>query len=76
MPDCLPQAWSTAVIKDKFDFTKKPRGLRFNDYPEIPFVPMDLVPHTKIHGKWCQSHQKCKSQRWFHPRHSDVFCDR
>ena len=49
MPKTLPIGWSTAVLQDKFDFTKKPRGLRIGDYPEIPFVPMELVPQGSLY---------------------------
>ncbi len=44
----IPTEWEVAQIGDKYYFTKKPNGLRFDEYDTIPFVPMDKVPIGKL----------------------------
>lgn len=44
----LPADWNVVAVHDKYTFTQKPRGLRYDTFDLIPFVPMDLVPFRKI----------------------------
>lgn len=37
-------SWRRASIGEVFEFTQKPRSVRFSDYELIPFVAMDSVP--------------------------------
>ena len=43
----LPTDWQIKPIKDVFRFTKKPKGFRFDNNSEIPFIPMELIPFGK-----------------------------
>ncbi len=45
----IPEEWDVVRIVDTYKFTTKPRGLRFDDFKAIPFVPMDLVPQGKMY---------------------------
>jgi len=40
----LPCGWRLATLRGACHFRTKPRGLRYEDYPLIPFVPMELIP--------------------------------
>ncbi|MCM8812210.1 MAG: restriction endonuclease subunit S [Candidatus Omnitrophica bacterium] len=42
----VPSDWDTATLREKYSFTKKPRGLRLEKFEMIPFVPMDLIPYA------------------------------
>lgn len=44
----LPVEWNVFAVKDKFTFTQKPRGLRYDAFESIPFVPMEVIPFRKI----------------------------
>ena len=44
----LPRHWKMARFGEVATFTKKPRGLQYSEYDEIPFVPMDLIPIAKL----------------------------
>lgn len=44
----LPAEWEVAALCDKYVFTQKPRGLRYDSFESIPFVPMELIPFRKI----------------------------
>jgi type I restriction enzyme, S subunit len=44
----LPAEWQVKAIQDAYNFTKKPKGLRLEDYSEVPFIPMELVPLSHI----------------------------
>ncbi len=44
----LPADWHVVVLRDKYIFTQKPRGLRYDAFESIPFVPMELIPFRKI----------------------------
>ncbi len=44
----VPQGWRMVQLKDGFTFTKKPRGLRYSDFKEVPFVPMELIPFGEL----------------------------
>lgn len=44
----FPQHWERARFGEIATFTKKPRDLRYSEYDEVPFVPMDLIPIAKL----------------------------
>jgi len=43
-PRTLPDGWKQARLGDAFPVTKKPTKLRYENFLQIPFVPMDLIP--------------------------------
>jgi len=45
----IPEEWDVARVADKYKFTAKPRGLRYDAFEAIPFVPMELVPQGKMY---------------------------
>lgn len=44
----LPVDWELASIGNKFVFTRKPRGLRLENYERVPFIPMDRIPSDRL----------------------------
>ena len=44
----LPEHWKVIRLGRIATFTKKPRDLRYSEYSEIPFVPMNLIPIAKL----------------------------
>ncbi|MEA1949041.1 MAG: restriction endonuclease subunit S [Thermodesulfobacteriota bacterium] len=40
----LPQLWESRSIESVYDFTKKPRGIVYSEYEQVPFIPMEMVP--------------------------------
>ncbi len=46
----LPKDWQVEAIQKAYRFTKKPSGLRTQDYPEIPFIPMELLPSAALYA--------------------------
>ncbi len=44
----IPDGWRTVSFGDIVTFTKKPRGLQYSDYNEIPLVPMSLIPVAEL----------------------------
>ena len=40
----LPEHWCTVKFGDVVTFTKKPKDLRYSEFNEVPFVPMNLIP--------------------------------
>ena len=44
----IPESWETTRLAEAAIFTKKPRDLRYSEYNEIPFVPMELIPIAKL----------------------------
>ena len=44
----IPESWETKRLAEVVRFTKKPRDLRYSDYSEVPFVPMELIPIAKL----------------------------
>ena len=44
----LPAHWKLVRLGQIATFTKKPRGLQYSKYDEIPFVPMELIPIAKL----------------------------
>src|SRR5689334_14992322 len=47
--DEIPSHWRMVRLGDVFLFTKKPKDVRYIDFNQIPFVPMELVPIGKLH---------------------------
>lgn len=50
-PMGLPPNWQLVKFEEIVIFTKKPRDLRYSDYNEIPFVPMNLIPIATLFSK-------------------------
>ena len=50
-------------------FTKKPRDLRYSEYNEIPFVPMELIPIAKLFSQEfiLKTNDELKSGTYFEP---------
>ena len=50
-------------------FTKKPRDLRYSEYNEIPFVPMELIPIAKLFSEEfiLKTNDELKSGTYFEP---------
>ena len=50
-------------------FTKKPRDLRYSEYNEIPFVPMESIPTAKLFSEEfiLKTNDKIKSGTYFEP---------
>ncbi len=47
----IPESWEVVRLEETATFTKKPRDLRYSEYKEIPFVPMELIPIAKHYSK-------------------------
>ena len=45
----LPMNWQMVRFEKIAKFTKKPRDLRYSEYDEVPFVPMNLIPISKLY---------------------------
>ena len=43
--------WRIVKFKDVTTFTKKPTGLQYSEYNEVPFVPMNLIPIATLFSK-------------------------
>ena len=43
-PMDLPLNWQIVRFQEVVRFTKKPKDLRYSEYSEVPFVPMNLIP--------------------------------
>ena len=50
-PMGLPLNWQTVKFGDVATFTKKPKDLRYSEYNEVPFVPMNLIPIATLFSK-------------------------
>ena len=50
-PMDLPLNWRIVRFAEVTTFTKKPKGLRYSEYNEVPFVPMKLIPIAKLYSK-------------------------
>ncbi len=44
----IPESWKIVRFGQIATFTKKPRNLRYSEYNEVPFIPMDLIPIAKL----------------------------
>jgi len=47
----LLHGWNMVKLSEVYEFTKKPRGLKYLDFERIPFVPMDFVPADGLYIK-------------------------
>ena len=47
----IPESWKAVRLGKVTTFTKKPRDLRYSEYNEVPFVPMELIPITKLYSE-------------------------
>lgn len=50
-PMDLPLNWRIVRFGEVATFTKKPKGLRYSECNEVPFVPMNLIPIAKLYSK-------------------------
>ena len=50
-PIDLPEHWCRIRFGDVVTFTKKPKDLRYSEYNEVPFVPMNLIPVATLFSK-------------------------
>jgi len=47
----LPLNWQIVRFGEVATFTKKPKDLRYSEYNEVPFVPMNLIPIAQLYSK-------------------------
>ena len=47
----LPLNWQIVRFTEVTTFTKKPKDLRYSEYNEVPFVPMNLIPIATLFSK-------------------------
>ena len=65
----LPEHWKVITLGDTATFTKKPRYLRYSEYDEIPFIPMELIPVAKLSSAEfiLKTNNELKSGTYFEP---------
>ena len=65
----IPESWEIIRLAEAVTFTKKPKNLRYADYNEIPFVPMELIPIAKLVSEdfTLKKHDELKSGTYFEP---------
>lgn len=65
----IPESWETTRLAEAGTFTKKPRDLRYSEYNEIPFVPMELIPIAKLFSEEFifKTNDELKSGTYFEP---------
>ena len=65
----IPESWETTRLAEAVTFTKKPRDLRYLEYNEIPFVPMELIPIAKLFSQEfiLKTNDERKSGTYFEP---------
>ena len=65
----IPESWKTIRFGEAITFTKKPRDLRYSEYNEIPFVPMELIPIAKLFSEEfiLKTNEELKSGTYFEP---------
>ncbi len=63
----IPKSWETKFLGEVVTFTKKPRDLRYSEYNEIPFVPMELIPIAKLFSQefMLKTNEQLKSGTYF-----------
>ncbi len=63
----IPESWETKFLGEVVTFTKKPRDLRYSEYNEIPFVPMELIPIAKLFSEefMLKTNDQLKSGTYF-----------
>ena len=50
-PMDFPLNWQIVRFTEVTTFTKKPKDLRYSEYNEVPFVPMNLIPIATLFSK-------------------------
>ena len=65
----IPESWKTVGLEKVAVFTKKSRDLRYSDYSEVPFVPMELIPIAKLFSEEfiLKTNDELKSGTYFEP---------
>ncbi len=65
----IPESWEIVGLEKVAVFTKKPRDLRYSDYSEVPFVPMELIPIAKLFSQEfiLKTNDELKSGTYFEP---------
>ena len=65
----IPESWKTMPFAEAVTFTKKPSDLRYSEYSEIPFVPMELIPIAKLFSEEfrLKTNDELKSGTYFEP---------
>ncbi len=65
----IPESWEATRLAEVVIFTKKPRDLRYSEYNEIPFVPMELIPIAKPFSQEfiLKTNDELKSGTYFEP---------
>ena len=65
----ISDGWRIVSFGQVATFTKKPRGLQYSDYNEIPFVPMSLIPVDGLLSAefTLKSNDKLSSGTYFEP---------
>ena len=68
-PKDLPLNWRIVKFEEVATFTKKPKGLRYSEYNEVPFVPMKLIPIATLFSKEfiCKPSDTLGSGTYFEP---------
>ena len=68
-PIDLPLNWQIVRFEEVATFSKKPKNLRYSEYNEVPFVPMNLLPIAKLFSKEfiLKSTDKLRSGTYFEP---------
>lgn len=46
----MPESWDVVPIGKVYDFTKKPREIKYANYDHLPFIAMDLIPIDLPHS--------------------------
>ena len=65
----IPESWKVVRLEETATFTKKPRDLRYSEYNEIPFVPMELIPMAKLSSEefLLKTNNELKNGTYFEP---------
>ncbi len=65
----LPEHWEMVRFGEVVTFTKKPRDLRYSEYNEVPFVPMELIPIAKLFAEHftLKTNDELSSGTYFEP---------
>ena len=65
----IPESWKVVRLEETAIFTKKPRDLRYSEYNEVPFVPMELIPFAKLSSEefLLKTNNELKSGTYFEP---------
>ena len=65
----LMEHWKLVRFGEVATFTKKPRDLRYSEYNEVPFVPMDLIPIAKLFSEkfTLKTNDELSSGTYFEP---------